>query len=267
MGSPSRVASGSKTSAVNASPRGVVMGGSRVGSACRARGGARPREPRPCGWVGDVAVDPVSADPVVSLSLLLPGWRSEEEARALLEVAMGLPAGAVIVEVGVFMGRSTLLLAHSRRACGGGRVHAIDAFDGSGDEFSVPHYAELLAASGRPDLLSAFLAGMATYGVEPWVEVHEGEASEIGLAWREPVDLLMLDADQSVIGARRTYEAWAPALRPGGVLVLSNTADREYAADHDGYHRVGRESVVAPAYAEVRRVGGLTFARRTVLPG
>ena len=208
----------------------------------------------------------VDVDPVVSLSLLLPGWRSADEAAALHSAASGLPAGAVIVEVGVFMGRSTLVLAHSRRV-GGGRVHAVDSFDGAGDEFSVPHYAELLAASGRPDVLSAFLANMATYGVEPWVQVHRGEACEVARGWRGPVDLLLLDADQSVLGARRAYEAWAPALRPGGVLVLSNTFEREYAEGHDGHYRLARAELVAPAYDAVWRVDGLTFARKAERPG
>jgi predicted O-methyltransferase YrrM len=204
----------------------------------------------------------VTDDEVVAIADSIPGWRTEEEARALLDAAKGLVAGAVIVEVGVFMGRSTLLLAHSLAADPSGTVHCIDAFDCSGDAFSVPHYEALLASSAEPDVLSAFRASMVAHSVDPWVRVHVGDACEIGAGWSTPIDLLMLDADQSVREARRTYEAWEPSLRIGGVIVLSNTYEREYAEDHDGYYRLAAEDIRAPKYSEVRREGGLTIARK-----
>ena len=76
-----------------------------------------------------------------------------QDARAIAEASFGLPAAPVIVEVGVFMGRCTLLLAGARKLKGSGSVHCIDPFDCSGDQFSIPYYRKELDASVIPGLL------------------------------------------------------------------------------------------------------------------
>jgi hypothetical protein len=53
---------------------------------------------------------------------------------------------------------------------------------------------------------------------------------------------------------------WAPFLKRGGLLVLGNTRDREYAEGHDGNRRLAMEELVPPLYSGVRRVGATTFA-------
>ena len=208
----------------------------------------------------------VTDDDVLAAAAAIPGWRADDEAREVLALGRAAAPGAVIVEVGAFMGRTSLLLAHSRRAAGTGRLHVVDAFDNSGDAFSIPFYDELLQASGQPDVVTAFRANMAANGVDAWIDVHVGRAVDVAAGWTLPIDLLMLDADQSVRGARATYEAWEPHLRVGGVIVLSNTYDREYAVDHDGYHRVARQELRAPKYAGIRQVDGLAIATK-VDPG
>ena len=68
------------------------------------------------------------------------GWTRGAEAVALARHAYALPRGATVVEVGSFLGCSTVLLAGARKLRGSGRVHAVDPFDASGDAYSVPYY-------------------------------------------------------------------------------------------------------------------------------
>jgi predicted O-methyltransferase YrrM len=80
------------------------------------------------------------------------------------------------------------------------------------------------------------------------------------------VDLLLLDGDQSRLGARAAYESWAPFLKPGGIIAVHNTEPRVYAPDHDGNRRLALEEVVPPRYTDVRLVGATTLGRKTADP-
>jgi len=204
----------------------------------------------------------MNIDTLLDISTSIPGWTAGTEARRLVSVALNLKDNATIAEVGVFMGRCTFLLASSRRESGSGVVYCIDSFDCSGDEFSIPYYLEILEDSGMPTLFDAFYHNIKKHGLENWIKIHEGDACEIASQWSEPLDLLLLDADQSPEKALKTYKAWEPFLKTWGTIVLCNTADRVYAKGHDGYRRIAIEKIVFPKYCQVRRVGGLTFARK-----
>jgi hypothetical protein len=68
-------------------------------------------------------------------SALIPGWLRSEGAREMANVVLRLPPECTIVEIGAFMGSTTILLAGLRKSCGSGVVHCVDPFDGSGDSF------------------------------------------------------------------------------------------------------------------------------------
>src|SRR5439155_264773 len=76
--------------------------------------------------------------------------------------SLALGHNPVIVEIGVFLGSCTVLLAGPRRRCGSGIVHCVDPFDGSGDAFSVPHYRRILDSLGGGSLRYHFDANIAS---------------------------------------------------------------------------------------------------------
>ncbi|MEK7687727.1 MAG: hypothetical protein AAB398_04905, partial [Pseudomonadota bacterium] len=91
-----------------------------------------------------MASSDAALDWLVELSANIPGWREGEAARAVAAAAYKLAPVPTIVEVGVFMGRSTFLMAGARRLQGSGHVHCVDPFDCSGDPASIPHYVGIL---------------------------------------------------------------------------------------------------------------------------
>ena len=230
------------------------------------------------GWTGPevrVQVNPGPKDPpeleriadCLDLSYRIPGWIRGEEAKTLALISHSLPEAATLVEVGSFLGSGTLLLAGPRKIRGSGKVHCIDPFDCSGDAFSMPVYQQILAGIGGGSLRAHFDKNIQSAGLDEWVEVHQGRAAEIAARWKEPVDLLFLDGDQSRTGAREAYTAWSPFLKPGGLIAVHNTEPREYAPDHDGNRLLALEEIVAPGYADVRLVGATTLARKVAFPG
>ena len=99
------------------------------------------------------------------------------------------------------------------------------------------------------------------------MKVHPGTAASIGATWKEPIDLLFLDGDQSPKGARLSFDVWSPFLKAGGIIALHNSADREYAAEHDGNRRVVVEKITLPEYDGAQCIGSTTFATKRAATG
>jgi hypothetical protein len=189
------------------------------------------------------------------------GWTRGEEAVRLAQVAYDLAENATIVEIGSFLGCSTILLAGARKLRGSGKIHSIDPFDVSGDAFSVPVYEEILGAH-RTSLRNRFESNLSRAGLTRWVEIHQGCAVNVARTWNSPVHLLFFDGDQSIEGVRAGFDAWSPFLLPGGVLALHNSRPGYRRETHDGHARLAEELVCTPEYGDVEHVGSTTFLRK-----
>jgi predicted O-methyltransferase YrrM len=194
------------------------------------------------------------------MSRRIHGWTRGEEAIALAELSRSLPPDAVIIEIGAFLGSSTVLLAGPRKLRGSGKVVSIDPFDGSGDAFSVPFYKEIIASLDKSQR-QCFDENIRRAHLEKWVEVFQERADEAARRWSRPIDLLFMDGDQSYEGVGLAYRSWAPFLKKGGILAVHNS--RSYERDHDGHTRLALEEVREPSYFDVRCVGTTTFARKS----
>jgi len=199
----------------------------------------------------------------IQISSTIPGWTRNEDAEELARASFSLNKDAVIVEIGAFLGCCTVLLAGARCVQGSGKVHSVDPFDCSGDAFSVPYYRDIIASLGGGSLRDHFEANIRKAGLSGWVHVHEGRAAEVAATWELPIDLLLLDGDQSPRGAREAFDSWVPFLKPGGIIVLRNTKPREYAEKHDGHRRLVIEQILPPRFTDARLVGATTFARKS----
>jgi predicted O-methyltransferase YrrM len=192
----------------------------------------------------------------------IPGFRTEPQAEELMQLCFNLDADAIIVEIGAYMGLSAALFAGTRRLRGSGVVHCVDSFDCSGDDYSVPHYQGMLRDIGGGSLRQHFNENIARLGLQDWVRVHQGKQEEIAADWQKPIDLLLLDGDQSPIGARSAYENWAPFLKTDGVLVVPNSAPREYEPSHGGQFLLVQQEVTPEKFRDIRLVERMTVARK-----
>lgn len=191
----------------------------------------------------------------------IPGWTTREEAAALAQASYALPDGATIVEIGSFLGKSSVVLAGARRLRGSGLLHCVDPFDASGDPHSVSSY-RALADTSPLGLRVRFEANLRGAGLTEWVVIHPGTAEAAARTWMAPIDMLFMDGDQSPTGVRSAYDAFAPHLKRGGVLALHNSTDRVYAETHDGHRRLVVESIHPPEWTDLYVVGSTTFARK-----
>jgi predicted O-methyltransferase YrrM len=195
----------------------------------------------------------------IAIAREIPGWTRGDEAVELAQASRDLPRDAVVVELGSFLGCSTVLLAGGRRVAGSGRVHSIDPFDASGDAFSIPVYRAIQKWL-RGSLREEYDRNVARADLAGYVTTHVGRAEKVAAGWTLPIDMLFMDGDQSREGARSAYELWAPFLKVGGLLAVhSSTSTEEH---HDGSYVLANEVIVPPQWAEKRLVRITTFARK-----
>jgi predicted O-methyltransferase YrrM len=171
----------------------------------------------------------------------IQGWTKESELQFLYETAQTMPPGARVVEVGSWKGRSTVVLADGLRDVEGARLFAVDTFAGD---------AEIAADYGRVEgreIEDEFRRNTA--GID-FLEVVVADSREgAGHFEDESIDWVFIDADHSYPSVRADIAAWAPKVRPGGLL-----------SGHD-YGRSGVTDAVRRVFADFGQAGSIWYTR------
>ena len=148
----------------------------------------------------------------LKLSHGVSGFLGDNEARFLAILAACTPADGLIVEIGSFKGKSTVLLASVAAQCGLGRIVAID-----------PHTSPSTTDPGLPPGTSSFeefSAALRSAKLEDQVEVHRTFSREVAKGWDRPIRMLWIDGEHTYKGAKEDFDMFAPFLVSGGVVAL-----------------------------------------------
>lgn len=167
--------------------------------------------------------------------------------------------GDRLVEVGVWLGRSTAFLCERVKASGKRlKVVAVDTFQGSPDEPSMVASAQALGGSVRP----FFERNMRLAGVLEFVEIWETRSVEAASALPDSsCGLVFIDADHRYESVRADIRAWIDKVRPRGIL-----------AGHDCYtyaevfnavqHELQGQFVTTDENVWIHRVGNVVAGSR-----
>ena len=155
----------------------------------------------------------------------IPGWYDWDEWNKATVAA--LPADAVYVEVGCFLGKSTSALAEHIAASGKNiELNAVDTFAlKTGDD------PALLLALGSADAKAlkpkngvfkfrkVFEAHLQAVGVHRLVHIEEKPSLEAAADFDDAaVDVVFIDADHSYDAVMADIKAWWPKIKAGGVM-------------------------------------------------
>jgi hypothetical protein len=127
---------------------------------------------------------------------------------------------AHFVEVGAWLGKSTVFMASKIR--GSGKPIAFDCVDtwkgGTNELDNGLATAERLATNGR-DLFAEFSENVKECGVAEYIRPVRSDSAEAAGAYLDgSLDFVFIDADHSYEGVRRDLAAWWPKVKPTGVL-------------------------------------------------
>lgn len=143
----------------------------------------------------------------------VPGCLNTDQGMILYYLAASATTTGRVVEIGSFLGRSTLWLAHGVRHAGVGRVVAIDPHEGHERPDIEPGV----------DAYAAFLEHIRQAGVDDVVEPIRERSQRVAERWNEPIRLLWVDGSHDYQDVRADLEGFAPHVRPGGYVALHDT--------------------------------------------
>jgi predicted O-methyltransferase YrrM len=181
----------------------------------------------------------------------VPGWLTDEEAWALYEAARRSSPGQPVltgVELGSWLGRSTIALAAGLRARdGGGALFAVD-----------PHRGTALhRAEGVLDTFDAFNSNVRSAGLADYVRTVRAPSIVARDGFKDcSIGLLFIDASHVYEDVLADLEAWSGALTDIAVVGF-----------HDVHAEPGVERVLAErvipsqsSFHDLREVDGLLLA-------
>jgi predicted O-methyltransferase YrrM len=131
----------------------------------------------------------------------------------------------LIVEIGCYIGFSTIHFAKALKENGSGRIISIDLFRAHPD-FNIPDPLEL-ATSYRQ---KAGLDELITYVKGYSAEVRQDLESEIS----DRIDLLFIDGNHEVEGVYHDFNAYYKDLKVGGYIILHDIYPEKCGWDSDG---------------------------------
>jgi predicted O-methyltransferase YrrM len=158
-------------------------------------------------------VDPHAAADLATIDDV-EGWLSLDEAGALRALAMAVPSGLAIVEVGTYRGRSAVALALGALRGSCATVYAVD-----------PHASGARPRGGRfgPEDRAAFYANVTRAGVGANIALIGLDSVSAARAWTTAnVGLFFLDGDHRYEAVRADFAAWSAHLAPGASIAFDD---------------------------------------------
>lgn len=152
----------------------------------------------------------------------IPYLMSESQAEVLYRRTRELSVQADLLEIGAWKGYSTCALAY---ACEGtGRhVWTIDTFHGSEESTDVQ-----CAASH----FNEFWNNVSTRSLDRIITPLVGRSELFYSTWNRPIDLLFIDGGHTPEIVQGDIMAFLPWLTTGGVLLLHDVYETEWATEH-----------------------------------
>jgi predicted O-methyltransferase YrrM len=186
-------------------------------------------------WHG---LDPLAQVPTNLIQVDLQGWNSNHP---YLERAVAEQAPAVIVEIGVWKGASTIFMADRMRAMGqSGVVIAVDTWLGSSEHWLTEQFrSQMSFMNGYPAMYHKFASNVLHVGVADYViplPLDSLNAAQLLARAGVRPGVIHLDGGHDYDSVVADLKVWWPLLQPGGLLV------------GDDYYTDGRWPTVKQAF-------------------
>jgi predicted O-methyltransferase YrrM len=142
----------------------------------------------------------------------IPGWFGEVSAAAFWGV-ISATRPRTVVEIGSYLGRSTVFLGLAVKALCGPDARLVSIDPHTGDR-------QLLEGLGLERLgsLDLFRLHVAGAGISDILDTRVARSEEVGAGWTDPVDLLFVDGWHSYDAVRSDLRTFGANLSAGGVV-------------------------------------------------
>lgn len=191
------------------------------------------------------------------------GFMPDDEGLALY--AAGLEGGAVgpLLEVGTYCGKSAVYLGAAARkratVCFTVDHHRGSEENQAGWEHHDPRLVD--PRTGRIDTLPWFRRTVEDAGLEDVVIAVVGDSVTVAAHWGTPLGLCFIDGGHRYEVVLADYEAWAPHVAPGGLLVFHDVFE-DPAEGGQAPFLVWQQAVESGMFVPASRTGSLRVLHR-----
>lgn len=161
------------------------------------------------------------------------GWLADSEANLLYDLAAQCRGRGVIVEIGSWQGKSTVMMGGGSMAGAKVKIHAIDPHTGS------PEHGQMF---GKVWTFDRFQENIKKAGVDslvvPIIKFSDAAVDDV----QEPIELIFVDGAHEYEAVKSDFEKWFPKVIEGGVMAFHDTlgwpGPRKVVEDHlfKGHH-------------------------------
>jgi len=187
-----------------------------------------------------------------SVASTVPGWLAEANAAVFYGVVADIRP-LTVVEIGSYLGRSTVLLGLSlrRHSAPGACLTAIDPHTGDRQQLAKLNLDRMPTF----DLFRLFCAGA---GIDDLLDARIATSDDAAREWTDPIDLLYVDGWHAYDAVRSDARNWASRLSDTGIVCFDDYGnyDEVRRAVHDSCQELGLSlygDVLGQAWAGPRR--------------
>ena len=191
------------------------------------------------------------------------GFMPDDEGLALHAAGLSGARVGPLLEIGTYCGKSAVYLGAAARA-GGTVCFTVDHHRGSEEnQAGWEHHDTRFVdpRSGRMDTLPWFRRTIEDAGLEDVVVAVVSDSPTLSRHWTTPLGLCFIDGGHALDVALADYEAWAPKVAPGGVLVFHDVFE-DPAEGGQAPFEVWSRAAASPDFTPESTTGSLRVLRR-----
>jgi predicted O-methyltransferase YrrM len=151
--------------------------------------------------------------------MTVAGWTQPVQLEYLMHQVESLPDNSVIVEIGVWRGRSAFAMAEACRHTNK-RVYAIDPWqDYETKKGLLSTRLTEFGVNSIESVYQGFMADRRKLGLERWIEVIRHGSVGAAAQWRHGLcDLVFIDGNHNYDPVMADLQAWSPHMKEGGLI-------------------------------------------------
>jgi predicted O-methyltransferase YrrM len=197
----------------------------------------------------------------ICITQRIGGWLTDREANSLFELArLQTPeSSAVVVELGSWQGKSSVILAAGLRGKSNPRLFCIDPFGIDENPKHQAEYYDPLIEKMRLNLEDTFQRNIRRCGVADIVVALKGYSYDLVRSWSHPIDMLFIDASHDYECVYRDFILWSAFVKEGGIVALHDVSP-----NWPGPLRVKNGNLQPPEFGHAQQVDSLAWAFKSV---
>jgi glycosyltransferase involved in cell wall biosynthesis/predicted O-methyltransferase YrrM len=195
----------------------------------------------------------------IELSHEVQGWLTDTEAAELFYLARTLTPSTnpVVVELGSWLGKSSVVLAGGLLGKQNAKMYCIDPFGSDENaEYQQKYYDPLLAGKSQTSE-QIFATNAKKSGVTHIVVAMKGYSFDFADSWSVPIDVLFIDANHEYEAVARDFQMWITHVKDGGIVAFHDAN-----GSWPGPTRVVNESLAGFKFGRVHKADSIAWATK-----